>query len=290
MTKTLFRIAAAGLILLSMAASAATSPDLRSLRTYAIVAGTYNNGNNAAPPPNITALFGTPGLPVECYTTLGAPAPLTIVGTTDVPCPPTRGTDENLVLGELNAQALDPSCRFIPAGTPLEAVVLPGQSPGVYTPGCYRFGGAINLTANTQITLTGGGTYIFSSVGALTTGDNSRVILANGACSSDVFWAPGGATTLGAHTTGGVPAAAPEFNGNIVQITDITVGHFANINGRLLAFAHVINTDADTITVPTCISTAALGNAAVPTLSEWSLILLASLLAMGGIATLRARK
>ena len=210
-----------------------------------------------------------------------------MVGTTVTPCPPQTGTDQGLALANLNAQALAPSCTLIPAGPPMDAVIIPGNPPGVYPPGCYRFAGAMNLTVSTSITLDGPGVYVFSSVGALNTGANSSVTLANGACASDVFWAPGGATTIGAFTTGGIPAAAPTFVGNIIQNTAITVGHFANITGRLLAFPNTVTTDADTITVPTCATAFSFGGAAIPTLSEWAMIMLAGLLAIAGFAAMR---
>ena len=75
----------------------------------------------------------------------------------------------------------------------------------------------MDITLGTTVTLTGPGVYIFRPGGALTTGDNSLVTLAGGACANDVFWAPVGATTLGANaaTSPGVPT----FVGNIFRGT-----------------------------------------------------------------------
>jgi hypothetical protein len=227
-------------------------------------------------------------LPVVCFTTPPAAAPLTVVGTTVTPCPPQVGTDQGVALANLNAQGIAPSCTLIPAGPPMDAVIIPGNPPGVYPPGCYRFAGAMNLTVSTSITLNGPGVYVFSSVGALNTGANSSVNLTNGACASDVFWAPGGPTTIGAFTTGGIPAAVPTFVGNIIQNTPITIGHFANIVGRALAFPNTVTTDADTITVPTCAQSLPIGSA-IPTLSEWAMIMLASLLAIAAFVAMRRR-
>jgi hypothetical protein len=284
----------AALLLVSAPALAATAPPLGTTSTYAVVSDTFTNLNNPAPPPNITALNGTAGLPVVCFTTgPGVPGtPLSITGTTVVPCPPlTVGTDHGLALANLNAQALAVSCTLVGAGPPLDAVVIGGGLPGHYPPGCYRFGGAMNLTLSTTMTLDGPGVYIFSSVGGLTTGADSSVIL-NGACASDVFWAPGGATHIGAYTIGGIPAAVPTFVGNIIQITDITIGHFANLTGRALAFGHTVTTDADTITVPTCAPFAGGGGGGgggIPTLSEWAMVMLAALLAIAGFAAMRRK-
>ena len=80
------------------------------------------------------------------------------------------------------------------------------------------------------------------------------VTLAGGACANDVFWAPVGATTLGANaaTSPGVPT----FVGNIFRGTaaglSITLGHFAHLTGRALAFGATVTTDSNTIDVPTC--------------------------------------
>src|ERR1700690_3952063 len=65
-------LAVIGLVVVLYGASlavAATAPDLGSLTTYAVVSSTFTNANNPAPPPDITALNGTAGLPVLCYTT-----------------------------------------------------------------------------------------------------------------------------------------------------------------------------------------------------------------------------
>jgi hypothetical protein len=81
--------------------------------------------------------------------------------------------------------------------------------------------------------------------------------------------------------------------GNIIQITDISIGHFANLTGRALAFGHTVTTDADTITVPTCAPFAGVGGgggSSVPTLSEWAMVMLAALLAIAGFAAMRRRQ
>ena len=52
--------------------------------------------------------------------------------------------------------------------------------------------------------------------GALTTGANTSFVLAGGVCETDVFWAPVGATTIGADTA---------FVGNILDPAGITIGN-----------------------------------------------------------------
>lgn len=102
----------------------------------------------------------------------------------------------------------------------------------------------MGITANGIVTLNGAGVYIFQSGGALTTGANSQVVLANGACANDVFWGPT-ATSLGATST---------FVGNILDPAGIGIGHFTTLLGRALT-GLTVTADADTITVPpACVS------------------------------------
>ena len=150
---------------------------------------------------------------------------------------------------------------------------------------CYSSGGAMNVTLSTTVTLNGAGVYIFRPGGALNTGANSMVILAGGACASDVFWAPVGATTLGANAA---LSPTPTFVGNILDAAGVTIGHFANLTGRALAFGGTVTTDADTITVPTCAPFAG-GGTNIPALSEWAMVMLAGLLAIAGFAAMRRK-
>jgi hypothetical protein len=101
-----------------------------------------------------------------------------------------------------------------------------------------------------------------------------------------VYWAPVGAATLGANAALSV---APTFVGTIISAAGITIGHFATLTGRALAFGGTVTTDADTIAVPTCAAFAGTGAAAAPTLSTWMLILLASLMATVAIVSTRRR-
>lgn len=271
------RLASVGLavlLLVSGTVLAATAPPLGTTATYGIVSGTYTNSNTAPQ----TIINGD-----VCYTTPPVTPPLSITGATVVPCPPATGNDQGLALANLNGQA----CTFLGAGAiTLDSLIIGANPPGTIPPGCYFSGGAINVTATTTVTLSGAGVYVFRPGGALTTGANSRVILANGACASDVFWAPVGATSLGANAA---LSPTPTFVGNILDAAGISIGHFANLTGRALAFGGTVLTDATTITVPTC---APFAGAAVPapTLSEWAMILLAGLLALAGWAALRRQK
>jgi hypothetical protein len=210
--------------LISSDAVAQVAPSLGSLSTYGIASSTYTN---TAPGTTVTGDV--------CFTT-GPVVPATATGATG-PCPASAGTDQSGALAILNSQA----CTPLPAG-PLEAVVIGTNPPGVIPPGCYFRAGAIDITANGVVTLSGNGVYIFRSTGgAVTTGANSNVVLAGGACAGNVFWAPVGATSLG---------ATSRFVGNILDAAGITIGLGANVNGRALAFGGTVTTDAATINVP----------------------------------------
>lgn len=264
------------------AALAATAPNLGTTSTYAVVSSTFSNANTGPQ----TVFNGTPSQPVLCYTTLSSTLPVTMTGTTVVPCPAlTVGLDQNAALANLVAQANLVTCTILSA-TPLEAVIIGTNPAGTFPPGCYTSAGAMNISANGIVTLNGVGVYVFRPGGALNTGANSVVTLANGACASDVFWGPVGATTLGANAA---PSITPTFVGNILDAAGITIGHFANLTGRALSFGGTVNTDANTITVPPCAPLAASSSMAIPTLYQSAMIVLAGLLAFAGLAAIRRR-
>jgi hypothetical protein len=256
-------------------ASAATAPSLGSTATYGVVSSTFTNANTGLQ----TAITGD-----VCYTTGPTTPPVTITGATVTPCPPITGTDQGLASADLNGQ----SCTFLGAGAiALDSLIIGTNPPGTIPPGCYFNGGAMDITVSTTVTLNGAGVYIFRPGGALTTGANSRLILANGACASDVFWAPVGATSLGANAAA---SSTPTFVGNILDAAGITIGHFANLTGRALAFGGTVTTDAVTITVPTCLGFPFGGSGlGIPTLGWWTMMLLAVVLAIAGLAVMRRR-
>jgi len=270
----------------SEGALAATAPSLGSDRPYAIVSDTYTNSLNAG---TETRIIGLSALsPTVCYDTGPTTPPILIFGAITTPCTSSLnvGLDFNSALANLNAQALLPSCVNLGLGAVnLDAVNL-GAGPGVFAPGCYTNGGAMGIVANGIVTLNGRGVYIFKPGGALTTGANSLVTLASGACASDVFWAPT-ATTLGANAAS---SPTPTFVGNILDPAGITIGHFANMTGRALAFGVTVTTDASTITVPTCAPFGGGGVTDIPTLSQWAMIVLAALLVIAGFVAMRRRQ
>jgi len=258
----------------SDAASAATAPSLGTTSTYGVVSSTFTNSNTSPQ----TIINGD-----VCFATGPTTPPLSITGATRTPCPPQTGLDQGAATANANGQL----CTFLGAGAiTLDSVVIGANPPGTIPPGCYTSGGAMMITATTNVTLDGTGVYIFRPGGALTTGANSNVILANGACASDIFWVPVGATTLGANNA---LSPTPTFSGNILDAAGITIGHFANLAGRALAFGGTVTTDAVTITVPGCAPVGGGGSSVLPapTLYIWAMAMLAAFLAIAGFAAMR---
>jgi Ice-binding-like/IPTL-CTERM motif len=233
----------------SPASAQAVAPGLGSEATFGVVSSTFTNSNTAPQ----TIINGS-----ACFTTGPATAPLLVTGAYGA-CPASAGTDQTSALSTLNTQP----CTSLGAIVALDNA--PGHPTGVYTPGCYSSTGAMNITLSTTVTLSGAGVYVFRSAGALTTGANSLVTLAGGACESDVFWAPVAGTTIGANAA---PSATPTFRGSILDAAGITIGHFANLTGRALAFGGTVTTDANTISVPTCAAFSGGGGGVPPTVAK----------------------
>jgi hypothetical protein len=84
-----------------------------------------------------------------------------------------------------------------------------------------------------------GSIFILQTAGAYGPAAYSGTILINGAQSTNVFWAIGGAMTAG---------ACADIVGNIITPGNITLGAAALVHGRLLAFSGMINLSANVIT------------------------------------------
>lgn len=213
----------------STTALGATTPSLGAAATFGVLATTFtrNVGNTA-----ITGDLGRTGGAAGSGTH-------TVTGTEYVAVNATytqAGIDQGAALVNLNSQP----CTFTFAPGAINLATDTTHGPiGIYTPGVYCTGAASAASIGTAgITLSGAGTYIFKIDGALTSVDNSKVLLANGASSCNVFWAPTAATTLGANST---------FVGTIIDDAGITMGNSSLLTGRALAFAETITTDTATI-------------------------------------------
>ena len=214
-------------------AFAASAPDLGAANSFGILASTYTNTVAG------TSITGDLG-----YTTGPAVAP-TVSGSTYVAngTYSQAGLDQNSAISSANSQTCTSNL-----GTAIDLSLV---NNGTYTPGVYCTTGATSIGTG-GITLSGNGVYIFNIASTLGTVDNSHIVLTNGAQTSNVFWVPTGATTLGANSN---------FTGTILDAAGVTIGSTVTMTGRVLAFGGTVTTDVDTIIVP---STPPTIDAAVP--------------------------
>jgi hypothetical protein len=207
-------------------AFAATTPSLSDAAAYVVLASTYTNTSATTLSGSVGFTTGPAVAPLGTHASYGSGAPYSAAGTA-----------QGSALANLNSQAC--SFSFASGAINLSTDTTHGAI-GVYTPGVYCVIGAMDVGG--PLTLSGNGTFIFRSTGALTSTAGAIVSLAGGsAC--DVFWTPGGATTLAANTT---------FVGTVIDDAGVTVGANTNWTGQALAYGGTVTTDTDTISVPSC--------------------------------------
>src|SRR6478736_4142063 len=221
---------------------ATSSPSLGAAGNYGILASTFTNAASGV------SVAGDVG-----YTT--APATAALVNGTIFVNNGTysqAGTDQGSALSILGAM----SCTQSFAGaTDLAATNSTNQPLGHYVPGVYCISAAQSI-GTAGITLSGSGTYVFRSTGALNTVANSHIMLVNGANASGIFWTPV-VTTLGANSN---------FTGTDIDPAGITLGTDVTWLGRALAFGNTVTTTAnDKITVPSSTPQVTLSSIAVTT-------------------------
>ncbi|MCA1779947.1 MAG: ice-binding family protein, partial [Xanthomonadaceae bacterium] len=175
-----------------------------------------------------------------CFTTGTAPD-VTAGSNVVTPCPDQTGIDQNAARADLEAQ----SCTPIGAAVALDTVSIGAGPPGEFPPGCYSSTGAMSVTTNATVTLSGDGVYIFRPGGSLDPAAGSSVETAEGACVDNIFWTPVGATTIGANAA----FIGTVFRGTAAGLS-ITLGDTASLEGRALAFGSTVTTDNNNITVP----------------------------------------
>ena len=243
-------------------AKAATTPSLGAAATYGVLAGSYINGSSGTTVNgDVGFATGSPVAPAGIHTNYGSGGPYS-----------TAGTDQGSALTALASQ----TCTFaFAAGAVDLSTDATHGTAGIYTPGIYCISGAMSVGG--PITLVGSGTYIFRSVGALTSAPNAVVTL-SGASPCNVFWTPTGATTLAANTI---------FAGTIISNSGITLSSNNTLTGRALAFGGTVTTDTDSITVPVCtatinvVKTVVNDSGGVKTVSDFPLFVNGGLVASG---------
>jgi len=163
--------------------------------------------------------------------------------------------------------------------------VCAGAIPIVTTtlaPGVYCSAAATTIGAGVTLTLQGNATdvWIFrvgtGGLGALTL-TGASVVMGGSASPCNVYWKT---------TAAGMTATDSTFVGTVLSDAAATVTRTHWI-GRMMARTDATLTDPLPITG--CAAAAAPGASATPTLSEWAMVLLAALLAIGGFAAMRTR-
>ena len=171
------------------------------------------------------------------------------------------------------------------------AAILPALGGQTLNPGVYTTGAA-DLTG--VLTINGPGLHVIQA-GALTTASGSGasiVSLTGGATACDLWWQIGSSAAIG---TGSA------MQGNILALTSITIATGATLQGRALARNGTVTLDTNAVTacaggtaagfvVPALAPVLGSGVAAAPTLSEWAMIMLTGLLAIGGFVALRRKQ
>jgi len=117
------------------------------------------------------------------------------------------------------------------------------------------------------------------------------VNLLGGASPCDVWWQIGSSAAIGTFSA---------VQGNILALTSITLGTSATLQGRALARNGTVTLDSNAVTACAGGSAAGfivpagpfagIGAFPTPTLSQWAVILLSTLLAVAGVAALRRRR
>jgi hypothetical protein len=115
----------------------------------------------------------------------------------------------------------------------------------ILAPGVYKW--STGVTIPNSVTLDAQGNtnavWVFQTAGVLSTGVNSHVTLTGGAQAQNIYWVVAGNTALGANS---------EFNGNILDQTNIALDNGATLNGRALAQT-AVTLIGNTVTNPTAI-------------------------------------
>jgi type VI secretion system secreted protein VgrG len=197
----------------------------------------------------------------------------------------TAQTDLTTAYNTLASQA----CTSDLTGTDLGGLTL--------TPGVYCFSTSAQLTGMLTLNAQGNpnAVFIFQIGSTLTTASGSSIAIINGGSTCGASWQVGSSATLGTTTA---------FGGNIVALTSITLNTGANVTGgRVLARNGAVTLDNSSVSNAACVGGGFTGTGlpgagpgtpgaglAIPTLSEWMMILLVGLVALTGLAAMRRRE
>ncbi len=166
---------------------------------------------------------------------------------------------------------------------------LTGQDLGgkTLTPGVYCFSTSAQLTGTLTLDAQGdpNALFVFKIGSTLTTASASSVLLIDAGSSCGVFWQVGSSATLGTGTA---------LLGTVVALTSITLNTGSSVSGRVLARNGAVTLDDNHVAL--CTGGVSGGplfpppfSAAVPTLSQWAMIVMTGLLLLLALTALRRR-
>lgn len=167
---------------------------------------------------------------------------------------------------------------------PCDATIVADLGGQTLAPGVYCAPATAAVTGVLTLNYQGNpnAVFVFKVGSALTAASGSSVVAINTGgvtCRSNVNWIVGSSATLG---------TLSEFAGNILATASVTLNTGAQLAGRALAINGATTLDTNTITA--CTLASAPGSAtSIPTLSEWALIFLSSMMALGGWVLIRRR-
>lgn len=254
----------AACILASVPALAQVNPPLGNAQPFAVLGGTPNVNNTGA-----TVVNGSLGV-FPAAAVIGFPPGVVV-----------NGTIQAATAQAAAAQASATTAyNFLAAEACTTNFAVPTDLAGqTLTPGVYCFASSGSNTGLLRLDPLGNpnAVWVFKTVSTWITGPGSTVTMLGAGSSCNVWWQVGSSATLNTTTT---------MVGSIIALTDITLFTGATLSGR--AFARNGQVTLDTNQVGGC-SQAGGVSGGIPTLSEWAMVLLASLLALAGFAAMRRR-
>jgi hypothetical protein len=174
------------------------------------------------------------------------------------------------------------------AGRACDEVISADLAGMTLTPGVYCAATSMGLTGTLTLDAQGNAAaeFIFQMGSTLTTGSASAVEVINSADACNVYWQVGSSATLGTGT---------DFVGNILALESITLNTDASLSGRTLARTAAVTLDSNAVTrcdlqqgvFPPPPPPPLPEPRAVPTLSQWSLLALTSLVLLVGVLGVR---
>ena len=263
-------MAFAAMLLACAPAWAQVAPNLSSTAAYTVL------GTNAVPTiGTVTCTDTGPGIGIngQVGTTFAGGITntgCTISGPIVAPVPATVVSDFNAAFANVDLQ--NPVCNGV---IPIVTTTL---APGIY---CSAAGTTIPAGVTITLLGTASDVWVFrvgtGGPGALTL-TGAHMVMSGGASACNVYW----------KTSAAMTTTDSDFVGTVLSGAAATMTRGSWI-GRMMATTDATLTDPAPITGCAALSALPLGAAPAPTLSEWAMVMLASLLAVAGIAAMRRR-